>query len=367
VEHPLQAFSPRAFGADPDPRLSSFARHHAAGARALAGPSRQPAPFLTQPLAPPAAEWEAENEVELEALVRFFRAAGGTWLTQRLNIHVPRTDDPAEDREPLDLEGLDRWKVGQAMLEKALTGADPESALSVFQASGRLPPGALGESVREELLAEVGRIAHQVEALREGKGRVPVRDLSLDLDGTRLRGQLDTLWPSGQIRHGFGRVTSQELDAWIRHLAFCATEPDAESAKTFLVGRGKKTGSVDVVCFTGVTDAKQRLAELVDLFGAGLLAPLPFFTSASRDYFDSVHRKPEDVESAILNARDAFGYSEFRADQRSDRERDAALRLLYAETDPIDPLGGGKADALGFSAIARTVFAPLVEHREELG
>src|SRR5262249_3828905 len=114
--HPLQPFSPRNFAAGDD-RLFGYSRADFHGARALVearrGAAAASAPFLAAPLAVLAPE---RRQIDIDQLTRFFENPTRAFLQRRLAIYLGDDFVQVEDREPLDLNNLERWQVGNVLL-----------------------------------------------------------------------------------------------------------------------------------------------------------------------------------------------------------------------------------------------------------
>src|SRR5690606_4708003 len=115
--HPLQPFDHRNFttGALVASRPWSFDRLALAGARAAASP-RRPAPRVVPTGLPPV----ARDILELEDLVRFVQHPVRAFLRQRLGIAVNGDEEEPSDSLPIELDNLERWGVGQRLLDAQL-------------------------------------------------------------------------------------------------------------------------------------------------------------------------------------------------------------------------------------------------------
>ena len=248
LPHPLQPFSPRYFGAGDDERLMSYVRSDCEGARALLGERRDPAPFLSGPLPleePAGGEAGAVREVDVEELVRFFEQPARSFLRSRLGLSLPDEGAEIPDREPMSLEGLARWQLGDALLSRAIAGEDLSQAATSVRAAGALPLGVPGELVYEELAAEVSKLATRSRSLREGVALEPLL-VDATLAGTRIVGSIGSRWPVGLVRHQFSKLGGrQELGLWIRHLVLSWLRPPDCSSRSHLVGRpaGRTSGT----------------------------------------------------------------------------------------------------------------------------
>ena len=161
VRHPLQPFDPKNFtvGELMPERAWSFDPVTLHGAEALTTERAQPAPFLAGPLPP-----REQTLVELEDLVRFAGHPVRAFLRQRLGISVGDYADEVEDALPVELDALERWGVGQRLLDGVLGGADIEACIAAEVARGTLPPGKLATPVIARIRPIVAHIAAAADA-----------------------------------------------------------------------------------------------------------------------------------------------------------------------------------------------------------
>ncbi len=155
VEHPLQAFDPRNFtpGELRTGAPWGFEAPTLAGARALEGPRMSPGRFLPGPLPD-----VPGPVVEVDDLVRFVQKPVRTFLRRRLGITVGDYDDEIEDALPIELDALEKYGVGNRLLDTLLHGAAPQTAVDAEFVRGFLPPGALGQAVVNEVWPKVGAV-----------------------------------------------------------------------------------------------------------------------------------------------------------------------------------------------------------------
>ncbi len=138
----------------------SFDSAALAGARALAGPRSEPRPFLTAALPQrPAAV------VELADLVRFVEHPVRAFMRQRLGISLYSAADEIEDELSVELDGLQRWGVGQRLLEARLRGIEARTAILAEIARGTLPPGVLGKPVIDDVSPIVAGIVDRAQTV----------------------------------------------------------------------------------------------------------------------------------------------------------------------------------------------------------
>jgi len=362
LRHPMQPFSPRYFGADPDPRLWSYASAYEEGARALHG-GRDAAQRieLFDKLLPPPQEEEHPRPLELDQLVRFFQQPAAQLLKRRLGINLQEWVRDRSDREPMELDALERWRAGTQILEHRLAEVPAYRSRELLRAMGLLPLGAAGESLYEALAMDSDPISAVARRLQRG---TRLSNLAVDLSLPQLRvvGQLDRRWSRAIVHAQYGQVRPKHLlSAWIRHLVLCALAPDDQTRRTVLVGRPNKPGGAKICQLLEVDDALARLDDLSRLYLAGQERPLLLFPRASFAYVEALHAGRSDTEARIA-ARGVWA-------ARSFAERDDPhLARIFGDHDPLEdgfallspPLVGGD-----FSSLSRRVFGPLLDHLRE--
>lgn len=311
VEHPLQAFSPRAFSLVGDPRLRSHRREYALALQAsLAAPHPAAAPvvhaaaadrppddgdddsdavvdvsdaddllppepalsFFDGPLPGPDAAWRSPD---IDTLVRFFQQPCRALLQQRLGLVLPRQDEALDDDEPF-VPGWDgQDELVARLMAPALAGA-PAARLQALAAAGvHQPDGALGAVWRGQ---ELGGLRHHAQVLRPELAPPVLPPVHarwrFDLDGEawELGAAFTTLRPSGLVHHRYqdARVW-QHLEAWLWHLALCAAAPPGVQPESRLHARD------GIHTYAFCEDALARLEDLLRLYRQGLREPLHFY------------------------------------------------------------------------------------------
>jgi len=367
VRQPMQPFSPRAFGAGDDPRVFSYARAWLEGAEALAGQrdGQRRAPLFVHRLAPPD---DDEGALRLDRLVRFFQQPVRELLRRRLHVDLRTWEDDIGDREPMELDGLQRWRLGDELLRQRLDGVPLATAFDLLKASGALPLGSVGKAVFDGLTTDVGRIVEMVRQRRDVAPRTIEIDLpiawvahaGIPAGHERLIGRLADVDASGRVVARFSRPRARhQLAAWIEHLVLCAALPDARPT-TMLLGRGED--DLEVVELAPVDDPLRLLGDLVALHGVGQCEPLLLFPDASMLFAEQfLADGASDHEAALAAVRKQW---------RSGEKLEATspeIRRVFGDEDvfapgytpfPDEPLVSG-----GFMPLACRVFGPLVQAR----
>ncbi len=366
VRHPLQPFDARNFtvGELGATRSFSFDMSALEGARRAAGGERQPVqPFLAAPLAP-----VGGREVELRDLISFLEHPVRGFLRQRLGVVVLEGEDEVADALSVELEPLERWQVGDRMLDARLNGADAADCRAAEWRRGMLPPGALGKRVLDDLEQQLEPLVVAGMAARQGPPAAA--DLAVPLPGDRLlTGTVAGLHGASIVRVVYSRLgPKHRLRAWAQLLALAVGRP-GQQWQAVTIGRGKGKGIKRSTLTAPAPDVAARvLGALVELRERGLCEPLPMAVDASHTY--ALRRELGD---AVDDARDAAAKDWLEGfEGAADRHHvlawgpEASFDVLIDRAiGPVppgrDPLAGPPSDERSlFGALARMVWGPLI-------
>lgn len=358
VKHPLQAFSQRYFDAS-DARLFSYEEYYKKAAESLGEERTSLVPLFPAPLPPPA----SGEALQLVELVRFFENPTQYLLNQRLGVWLSDREQMVLGREPQELSALDKYGVGNQLLELLLGDVPEERLRRMIRASGAVPWGTPGDLYLTELSACAEPIADAVRKARAG-GRQPPLPLHHVLPDQRvLTGTLTQRFGADLVHYQFARVRARHLlRLWINHLAHCLVRHDDPSPRALLFGRpevpadrskAETERTVERRCFLPVAHPARELARLVQLYDEGQRLPLAFFPTASLVYVQSLLEKADQ-----RGARDAAGKSWL-----GEAKYDAHIARVFGSETPCFAVRGS-AEAASFEALAEVVYAPLLAHLE---
>jgi exodeoxyribonuclease V gamma subunit len=314
VRHPLQPFDPKNFtvGELMPARAWSFDPVTLHGAEALTTERAQAAPFLAGPLPP-----REQTLVELEDLVRFAGHPIRAFLRQRLGISVGDYADEVADALPVELDALERWGVGQRLLDGVLGGAHIEACIAAEIARGTLPPGKLAVPVIDRIRPIVAHIAAAAGAELVGNGEAEAvgQPASVDVkvaleDGRTLSGTVPGVYGDALRTVTYSRVNARHrLQAYVRWLALTAAHPERPfSAVT--VGQARRGASdsatITIARIPPLGDdanereerAREQLATLIDLYDRGMREPLPLACMTSAAYARATHEGADAPKAA---------------------------------------------------------------------
>ena len=307
VEHPLQPFDRRNFepaALAPD-RTWSFDKVALDGARALADGQVAPPPFLDAPLPE-----EHEPVIEVDRLVRFVQHPARAFLRQRLGVGASTAADDVDDALPVELDGLERWSLGERLLEAVMGGATEQEAITAEIARGELPPDRLAQPV----LANVYPVVEQLVAA--AADYVPGAEAGASVDvrvalpeGRALVGTVPGVRGEVVAALTYSKVAPKHrLAAWVNLLALAAARPD-RPYEAVTLGRIRADGpsgrqvTVSRIRLPIAPDerraaALRHLAVLVDLFERGMREPIPLWCKTSAAYAAAVAAGKDGAKAA---------------------------------------------------------------------
>ncbi|GAB3703843.1 exodeoxyribonuclease V subunit gamma [Mariniluteicoccus flavus] len=341
--HPLQPYAAtdftgeRPFSFDP---IALEAARSAIGVR-----EARPGPYaLAAPLSP-LPEFSGETiPVDLDDLVRFYQHPAKALLRRRGQLYV--SDDNVEptlaDELPVELDGLQKWAIGDRMLRLHLSGVPLVDLRDAELVRGDLPPHAWG-------LAQLTDIGRQVKAIAD-KAQPWLAEppsstwVSTAVGPYRLTGLVSGVRGTTVTQVSFSRESGRDrITAWIRLLALRASQPHVDW-RAITIGRGGYGHRLGPVA---QSDAPALLKDLLDLYATGLrqLLPLPPKTSAEQAYAADRDIPSQTAKTWRFEHDPAWGC------------------FLPDQIDALERFGGGRRAPLSFESLALRVWQPIL-HRE---
>lgn len=301
VTHPLQPFSPRAFGRADDGVGLDMRRRSYRDEWWIPLPGHVAAePPFAVPLALPAPAAPDRAAVLRDFLLNPSRA----WLRDRLGVQWPGNDaGETVDREPLGPDRRTRWSVIEAAVawETQAPGllARPGHVQPALRAHALLPPGHDGDALVEEAV-RVARLL--VEARDAHRAGAPVRRVAVHGDDAPhgLAFAFDDVHGATRVIATAGKQKGKRrVRAAFEHLLLASVL--GEDATTVLITEGeppkRKAGEaadagpvLEERCFAGVSRARAReaLGVLLALWHDGQRSPLPFMPDSAATYVDTL-------------------------------------------------------------------------------
>ncbi len=358
TQHPLQPFSRRYFEAGSP--LFTYAREWRAMHQASAATSEQlhglPA-FVPNPNVP----------LTLQQLTQFLRKPAKAFFRQRLLVSFGEEEADALDDERFAIGGLDLYQLVQDLLQSATTAPSADAAadqvqraLGQLRLAGALPLRGLGDLEQQKLQSSVSatlqawheaqaRFAHsaQRQPLRLQTGDVVLEDW---VDGLRqglpdAQGAAPLAWLAldpGQLCEKNAKPKprpAQLLGAWLRSLAGAASGVQATGV---LVGRD----SVLEITPMPQLEARQTLERLLQLWQAGMQAPLPLPPKTALAWLPLAKQTAKAQQAA---RKQYEGAEQVRGDVE-----ESCMARLFPDFEALAADGQ-------FAALAHEIYQPLLD------
>jgi exodeoxyribonuclease V gamma subunit len=224
-------------------------------------------------------------------------------------MYLPGDDEELNDVLSADIDGLDKWAIGDRMLQARLGGVEADALRGAELRRGTLPPFLLGAKVFGEISGLVESLVTAAAPLYEAHPEVI--DVTIDLgDNRRLTGTVPSVHRGTLVRTIYSRLAPKHrMSAWVGLLALAASGADVSSST--VVGRGSY-GRVRRSALSAPPNPIAVLRQIVDLRDRGLQSPLPLPTAAAAEYADRRHRG--DDSALALDAAEKSFTNQFGGD-----------------------------------------------------
>ncbi|GKW48827.1 exodeoxyribonuclease V subunit gamma [Halomonas sp. NCCP-2165] len=330
-------------------------------------------------------DFAQENPLTLAQLGSFLRDPAKAFFNTRLRVFLEREELTRLDQEPFALDGLTHWQLQDALIQaqrRAVDAGQPriaalDEALQRLEGQGVLAMGAFAERMRESLtepmealFAEYAELIdawpYPVEEPEPVRLALPTRttppledwldQLRTNEAGERCRLLLTSSSLIKQKKYRWAQL----VRPWVAHLAGNLAAP----LTTRLLS---KAGSVTLPPVEA-TVARQRLAELIDAWQAGMREPLPLACDTTFAWLAKVDRHDGSATNngpdsdAWQQAKKAYEGDAFSAGEvdrnayLAHRWPDFAALMAAAPVDKEARLGGARLD---FPTLAERLLAPL--------
>lgn len=232
VEHPATATAEANFTV-PEPSFDAAARSGALARRVAA--AKEPVHRRRRAQARCRSIGEVGQQVNLQQLERFLTDPAAAFLRSAAGIALFPTPTLV-DELPLELTGLDRWKVSDELLTARLRGEEPRTVEEQLRNRESLPPGVLGSVALQKADTLASGVWREAAPLVGREVEDHIIDLRLTVAGLGEVRLVDT------VRSFGGEVvtatTSKGLDRFIR--------PWLEALVLIAAGHGTKATLVRV-------------------------------------------------------------------------------------------------------------------------
>jgi exodeoxyribonuclease V gamma subunit len=288
TRHPLQPWSAE----------RTFDRVWRVGSERLAGPRVTAGLWASRA----EAAWPSAalpSSIPAETLARWLDKPQRALLRGRLGLRLDAAELELEEREPLEADSLETYKLIDLVLETPGACADADILAQLgdrLRGEGKLPLSAAGHAQLLDAVCKARAVLAEVDRLG---GEEPGRTFSTRVGALEVTAHAPTLRraaeglllvrPSAAAKPGNGTV----LGAWISLLVARMSDPTIVGAR--VVGREDtvRLAALDVDA------SRAHLEDLAALAADVLSRPVPLFSELSRSLLDD-HRKEPDADLETL-------------------------------------------------------------------
>lgn len=351
--HPLQAFDERNFQPGGPLPGATFDRVALDGAEALRSfrespPSRND--FLSEPL-----PTQPVTGITVDELVAFLQNPAREFLRNRLEVTVPRELDEVNDSLPIVVTGLEKWTIGDRVLQQVLDGMPLDEALDREVARGSFPPGALGQQAGSEIRTSVASIVAD-----GGPSEPRSVDVRFDLppiddrgDPVRLTGVVSRIHDDLLWMPTYSTISAKHIvAAWVRLLALAVAEPERKHLAQL---NGKKGGQQ--LSSPAPARAAELLHQLVRFRQSGMRFPMGVPPRTASDFAVAARGSQRVAGPALQRALDR-ARSAWEGNKFPGENNDPWWTLVLGANSPVEHLN--RHD--GLSYFAPRIWTPIQEH-----
>jgi exonuclease V gamma subunit len=309
-----------------------------------------------------------QGNLRLFVFERFWDCPSEALYQSRLLGRTTKIKSMVDDFEPVELTGLDRYKLSIEQF-LALGNERAKSTLSSrWKASGQSPTGTLGTFAFDENYERVRTVGNVVNWLSCGKAEKTVT-ISLRLGTIELMGYVGELYGDKRIDWGVSSLKPKfRLRAWLRHLTLCAAGYPVD---TFLLRPNSiqnKPPNLERWSQLESVHAKRHLERLMELYWIGMTAPLPFFPGLSYEYVVR-QRKGEDGPATLMRLEREYSESQEGEDSFTTPEVGKEASRLFGDASPIVHDWAkhlGLEHLPNFAQLSEDVWGPCFDAKVEL-
>lgn len=360
VEHPLQAFSPIYFDGS-NPQLFSFDPSLCHAAEGILKPRQHAAPFVSEALPAP----EKETEINTDDL-RLALTAPWKLFLQRLHLSLRDDATELQDREPMLLQGLERWSIGDRWLKQRLGDIPTVDIVQRLARSGQLPNGALGQAELEKISRGIERVVTDARSVGVSSTTDPL-PIHITIASRTLIGSVKDWTAQGIRRATWSSLKTKLLiELWFDHLLATVSLNRAVDRAVLVT----KDSTVELEPIS-VENAFIELDQAVWLYDIAQRFPLPFFPECV-DVKKLCQRKigfdSESIRDVMSFAHRTFEPS-FQGSSAASfgPAYDLGIQQAFAGYVPLDmtcaqvPELADEDESLMFATLAQRIVEPLMK------
>lgn len=278
--------------------------------------------------------------IALDDLKHFYFHPIKELAKKRLGYLIGYTDEQLPDTEKFNLDGLQRHRVNNQILELFMLQdiVSVEMDHKLYQKmlhSNQLPYGAFGHILYSEQKALMQNLLKQIKEHRHGE--FLSLDVTLPIHHIELVGRIKNIQADGILQWSSAKLTiRQGIGLWIDHLIFCLLQSEQHLFQNRMFGRDETKWSFNPL---PANDAFNLLTELVmgmiDGYQRPLFMPLQSSWRWIETAYDPTTQDITEDQNILSKARNNF-VSQWHGGKNINAECDDYYYRLYPQlTDEL--------------------------------
>jgi exodeoxyribonuclease V gamma subunit len=292
------------------------------------------------------------NNLTLDQLFSFFSNPIKYLMSHKLGIVIPEKKSLISDSEPFTINGLEKYKLEQKLLERKIIQKDNNIPVESIYSSGILPHGNPGICTLREIDENIGSFLSLLNKTSIKPRKESYTDININLSDINITGRVAFLSNDYLVHYKPAGIKPRDiLQMWLSHLLLSLCSDSYLPSKSLLIGMGSDR-TQQCYQYSEVNDSSSILKNLLSLYSYGMSRPISFFPAASYIYSYAI-LKGKDNNYARDKAIKEWTGSRFNPGESDN----AYYRIYPGKFFSIDS---------DFIQTALSVFKPIFEHEKKV-
>ncbi|MBN2401319.1 MAG: exodeoxyribonuclease V subunit gamma [Spirochaetes bacterium] len=342
VKHPLQPFSTRYF-MNSDNLFSYSDVNFRACITAVSG-RKETDLFINGKLSNE--DKVPQDKISLDDLTAFFTNPAKHIITTKLGIYLTTREDNLDDKEPFNIEGLEKYNLDEIISGYYIAGNEIDKIYNTVRAGGMLPHGVTGRVLFDNLIPDIKNFKRRIEEILNCRNLDPL-EINIDVSGYKLSGRLSNICKNGMVQYRYADTKPKDrIKAWIAHLVLNASENKAYPMNSLLICKDFSWK------MEPLSDCKNILNNIISLYIKGQNELIRFFPESSYAYAASII-KDGLSEKALSLAEEKWTGSDYRKGEGEDEY----YNLCFKNISPFDE---------EFKGISLKIYEIMLNHQMKI-
>ena len=307
-------------------------------------------------------EQQQSKQVDVSALIRFFRNPAQYFFNRTLKVDLSLNIQADDNDEPFSLNALERYMLQAQLLDDAIGKGTTEPDIELIKrlkASGSLPMQPFDDLLLRQYQHDIKPLIGRTLFLK-GEQASSHADINLAFDlpitpdkfyKVLLQGRIDDISPKGLVNYRPGSAHGRDvLRLYLRHLCLMAM---GHTHASYLLDMGHFHALAPITA----ERAHTLLADLLVLFYQGQQYPLCFMPRTSLAYVSSEGEHDERLQQALpewLDEQSQLGEAAFGEGNEPHYQRVFSFPRDFSEET--------------FGTLAEHIYRPMVSlyHKDAL-